>query len=163
MVVGAVGLSGLVVYLILSELFLPSGETKTFNKALKLIEKSEAAQKALGFQSGDRLKAYGEGPGDRWVRNRPPQSIRLKGKDGKDHMAMRFHVEAPSGKHGRILLEQIDTSFWSLEFAYIALDVPQQKRVYVVEPRFPPLNYVPRSGLSNGSGFLGVKWGPKKD
>lgn len=161
MVIGAVGLSGLVIYLILSELFLPSGDTKTFNKAVKLVEKNELAQQALGFKAGERLKAYGEVPGDRWVRNRPVQSVRQKGQDGKDHLAMRFHVESPSGKHGSVILEQIDTSFWSSEFAYVALELPSKKRIYIVEPKFAAKNYVPRSKV--GSGFLGLNWGPKKD
>lgn len=160
MVVGAIGLSGLVIYLILSELFLPSGDTKTFNKAVKLVEQSEKVQKALDFQPGERLKAHGEVAGDKWVRNRPVQSVRQKGADGRDHLAMRFHVESASGHHGTVNLEQIDTSFWSSEFAYIALDLPSKKRIYIVEPKFASKNFVPRSG---SGGFLGLKWGPKKD
>lgn len=147
-----------------SELFLPSGETKTFNKALKVIENSEVAQKALEFSSGERLKAHGEVPGDKWVRNRPIQSARKKGPDGKDHMVIRFHVLSKAGKHATVMVEQIDTSFWTSEFAYIALDIPNGKRVYVVEPKFMPKNYVPRgSGFGTGNGFLGLNWGPKKD
>lgn len=164
LVVGALGVAGLVVYLILSELFLPSGDTKTFNKAVKLIELNEAAQKALQFEAGERLKAYGEVPGDKWVRNRPVQSTRKKGADGKDHLLMRFHVESNSGKHASVVLEQIDESFWSSEFAYIALDLPSRHRLYIVDPKFSPSEYVPRSAaLGNNSGFLGLKWGPKKD
>lgn len=164
LVVGALAVSGLVVYLILSELFLPSGDTKTFNKAVKLIEKSEVAQQALDFAPGHRLKAYGEVPGDKWVRNRPVQSVRQRGQDGKDRLVMRFHVESSSGLHGSVVLEQIDTSFWSSEFAYIALDMPSKKRIYIVDPKFAPKNYVPRgTGVGNGSGFLGLKWGPKKE
>lgn len=163
LVVGALGVAGLVVYLILSELFLPSGDTKTFNKALKLIESNETAQKSLNFAPGERLKAYGEVPGDKWVRNRPVQSIRQRGADGKDRLVMRFHVESDSGRHARVVLEQIDTSFWSSEFAYIALDLPTRHRVYIVEPKFLPKNYVPRSSGMGKSGFLGLKWGPKKE
>lgn len=160
-VLAATGVAVLVVYLILSELFLPSGDTRTFNKAVKLVEKSEIAQELLDFKPGHRLKAYGEVPGDRWVRNRPVQSIRTKGQDGKDHHVMKFHVESDAGKHATVILEQIDTSFWSSEFAYIALDKPGSKRVYIVEPRFQPKNYVPH--LKDSNGFLGLKWGPKKD
>ncbi|OVF07443.1 putative mitochondrial import inner membrane translocase subunit [Clavispora lusitaniae] len=164
LVVGALGVAGLVVYLILSELFLPSGDTKTFNKAVKLIESNEQAQKALNFNPGERLRAYGEVPGDKWVRNRPVQSVRKKGADGKDHLLMRFHVESNSGKHASVVLEQIDTSFWSSEFAYIALELPSKHRMYIVEPKFSPNEYVPRSsGLGKSNGFLGLKWGPKKD
>ncbi|GEQ68499.1 hypothetical protein JCM33374_g2167 [Metschnikowia sp. JCM 33374] len=163
LVVAGVAFCGLVVYLILSELFLPSGDTKTFNKAVSLVEQNALAQEALGFKAGDRLKAYGEVPGDQWVRNRPVQSVRQKGQDGKDHLAMRFHVESDAGKHGSVFLEQIDTSFWSSEFAYVALELPSKKRIYIVEPKFAPKNYVPKTGVFSGSGFLGLNWGPKKD
>ena len=47
LVVGAAGISVLVVSLILSELFLPSGDTRTFNKAVKLIEKMNKHKKLL--------------------------------------------------------------------------------------------------------------------
>lgn len=160
LVVGALGVAGLVVYLILSELFLPSGDTRTFNKAVKLIEANENAQKALNFAPGERLKAYGEVAGDKWVRNRPVQSIRKRDADGKDRLVMRFHVESNSGRHASAVLEQVDTSFWSSEFAYLALEMPNKHRINVVEPKFASKNYVPRLG---NSGFLGLKWGPKKD
>lgn len=160
-VLGATGVALLVVYLILTELFLPSGDTRTFNKAVKLVEKNEEAQKALQFAKGYRLKAYGEVASDHWVRNRPVQSTRSKGKDGRDHLAMRFHVESDAGKHGTVTLEQVDTSYWSSEFSYIALDVPGFKRIYIIEPKFQPKNYVPK--LNGSDGFLGLKWGPKKD
>lgn len=162
LVLGALVVALLVIYLILSELFLPSGETKTFNKAVKLIEKNESAQKALQFESGERLKAYGEVGGDKWVRNRPVQAVRSQGKDGKEHLLMKFHVESDNGKHGSVVLEQIDTSFWSSEFAYIALDTAQSKRIYIVEPKYLE-NGLSSRFSSGGSGFLGLKWGPKKD
>lgn len=164
MVVGALGVSGLVIYLVFSELFLPSGETRTFNKALKVTEKSEVAQKVLNFPPGERLKAHGEVPGDKWVRNRPIQSSRKKGADGKDHMVIRFHVLSKAGKHATVTVEQINTSFWTSEFAYIALDVHNGKRVYVVEPKYTHKNYVSKKrGIGSGSGFLGLNWGPRKD
>lgn len=160
LVIGALGVSSLVIYLIFSELFLPSGDTRTFNKAVKLIEKNELVQKELGFKSGDRLKAYGMVAADKWVRNRPVQSVRKQGSDGNDHLVMRFRVESPLGRFGDVTLEQIDTSFWSAQFAYIALDTPHKKRIYVIEPKFATKNYVPKR---EGGGFLGLKWGPKKD
>lgn len=161
LVIGAAGVALLVVYLILSELFLPSGDTKTFNKAVKLVEKNEEAQKLLKMEKNERLKAYGETTAGKWVRNRPVQSVRMRGNDGKDRLAMKFHVESKNGKHGTVALEQIDKSFWSAEFAYIALDIPNAKRVYIIEPKFQAKNYVPK--LNKESGFLGLKWGPKKD
>lgn len=159
LVVGAAGISVLVVSLILSELFLPSGDTRTFNKAVKLIEKNEQAQKALNFQLGQRLKAYGIVSADKWVRNRPVQSVKTKRKDGKDHLIMKFQVESDNGKYGVVSLEQIDNSMWNTEFEYISLDVPGFKRIYIIEP--PKNQLIPKIG--GGSGFLGLNWGPKKD
>ncbi|CCE82147.1 Piso0_002846 [Millerozyma farinosa CBS 7064] len=162
LVIFAGGVSLLVIYLIFSELFLPSGETRTFNKAVKLVENSDVAKQVLHFESGERLKAYGEVAADKWARNRPPQCIRTKTSDGKDHLLMKFHVESKSGHHGTVVLEQIDESFWSSEFAYIALDQPGKRRVYIKEPKFTSKRYVPSLSSKNGS-FLGLKWGPKKD
>lgn len=163
-VLGATCVSVLVVYLILSELFLPSGDTRTFNKAVKMLESNEHAQEALGFKKGERVKAHGEGHGDKWARNRPAQSMRTRGKDGKDYLFMKFQVESASGKFGTVTLEQVDTSFWSSEFLYISLDMPGNKRIYIKEPAFQAKKYVPKvGGLNNNDGFLGLKWGPKKD
>ncbi|EGW34855.1 uncharacterized protein SPAPADRAFT_145402 [Spathaspora passalidarum NRRL Y-27907] len=161
LVLGAAGVALLVVYLILSELLLPSGDTRTFNKAVKLVEQNEAAQKLLDFPKGQRLKAHGMVSSDRWVRNRPVHGIKKTGKDGKDHLVMQFQVESDKGKYGIVTLEQIDNSYWSTEFAYIALDVPGSKRLYIIEPKFQAKNYLPK--LNSNSGFLGLKWGPKKD
>lgn len=158
-VIGATGVAALVVYLILSELLLPSGDTRTFNKAVKLVEGNEQAQKSLHFKNGDRLKAYGELPGDTWVRNRPVSSTRVKGQDGKDRLFMRFHVESDAGKHGSVSLEQIDSSFWSSYFEYVALDVPGERRNFIVESKLKANRYVPH--MDKSKGFLGLNWGPK--
>ncbi|KAI5949686.1 TIM21 [Candida margitis] len=99
-VLGAAAVALLVIYLILSELLLPSGDTRTFNKAVKLIEQNEQAQKTLGFPAGERLKAYGMVAADKWVRNRPVQSSKTRGKDGKDHLVMKFQVETSTGRIG---------------------------------------------------------------
>ncbi|CAI5758954.1 unnamed protein product [Candida verbasci] len=149
----------LVVYLIISELFFPSGDTRTFNKAVKLVEKNEQAQKVLNFNNGERLKAYGMVAADKWVRNRPVQSTKTKNKQGKDILIMKFQVESDKGKYGVVTLEQIDNSFWNTEFTYIALDVPGDRTIYIVEPERSEL--MPK--LGRGTGFLGLNWGPKKD
>lgn len=138
---------------------MPSGDTRTFNKAVRLIQENEHAQRALVFPQGERLKAYGIVAADRWVRNRPVQSVKTKHKDGKDHLLMKFQVESDSGNYGVVTLEQVDNSMWSTEFEYIALDVPGFKRIYIIEP--PTSQMLPKIG--GGSGFLGLNWGPKKD
>ena len=163
-VLGATCISVLVVYLILSELFLPSGDTRTFNKAVRMLESNELAHEALGFKKGQRVKSHGEQHADKWARNRPAQSVRTRGADGKDYLFMKFQVESPSGKYGTVTLEQVDRTFWSSEFLYIALDIPGNKRIYIKEPKFQSKKYVPKVGsLASNDGFLGLKWGPKKD
>ncbi|CCG22463.1 hypothetical protein CORT_0B07570 [Candida orthopsilosis Co 90-125] len=157
-VLGAAAIALLVIYLILSELLLPSGDTRTFNKAVKLVEKNEQAQKALGFPAGERLKAYGIVAADKWVRNRPVQSSKTRTKDGKDHLVMKFQVETDTGRTGVVTLEQVDNSWWKTEFEYMALDVRGHRRIYIIEPEKPNI-----ARLGKGSGFLGLNWGPKKD
>ncbi|KAG5421781.1 TIM21 [Candida metapsilosis] len=133
LVLGAAGIALLVIYLILSELLLPSGDTRTFNKAVKLVEQNEKAQQALGFPAGERLKAYGLVAADRWVRNRPVQSSKTRTKDGKDHLVMKFQVETSTGRTGVVTLEQVDNSWWNTEFEYMALDNWQRFRVFGIE------------------------------
>ncbi|CAL1196830.1 TIM21 family protein [Candida parapsilosis] len=157
-VLGAAAIALLVIYLILSELLLPSGDTRTFNKAVKLVEQNEQAQKALQFSAGERLKAYGIVAADKWVRNRPVQSSKAKGKDGKDHLVMKFQVESDTGGIGVVTLEQVDNSWWNTKFEYMALDVRGYRRIYIIEPERPEI-----ARLGKGSGFLGLNWGPKKD
>lgn len=162
LVVVGTGIALLVVYLILSELFLPTGDTRTFNKAVNLVEKNPQAQLAMQFEPGSRIKAHGDSHGGgNWVRNRPVHGLRSKGKDGKDHLLMKFHVKSDAGIHGTVVLEQVDNSYWSSEFSYIALDIPGHKRIWIIEPKWKSKDYVPK--LNGNSGFLGLKWGPKKD
>lgn len=160
LVIGAAGVAVLVLYLIISELFFPLGDTRTFNKAVDLIQQNEEAQKILGFTKGERLKAYGIVSADKWVRNRPVQSIKRKNpEDGKDHLYMKFKVETATGAYGVVTLEQIDDSWWSTKFKYIALDVPGHRTVYVIAPPRPKV----APSIGKGTGFLGLNWGPKKD
>ncbi|CAK9438560.1 uncharacterized protein LODBEIA_P27840 [Lodderomyces beijingensis] len=158
-VIAASGVAMLVLYLIISELFFPSGDTTTFNKAVSLIQDNAEAQKVLGFPAGERLKAYGIVAADRWVRNRPVQSAKRKGQDGKDHLFMKFQVETSKGNYGVVTLEQVDYSWWSTKFEYISLDVPGHRTVYIVAPPRPHI----APAVGKGTGFLGLNWGPKKD
>lgn len=156
-VIGAVGIAGIVIYLIVGELFFPSGDTQTFNRAVKLVENDPASQQLLEVdpESGKTLKAYGETPNDKWTRNRPLSSVRRIGKDGKEHLYMRFHVESYKTS-GTVQLEAIDETFYKQKMIYLALDVPGQKRHYIIAPQVTEI--VPPK-----TGFLGLRWGPKKD
>ncbi|MCH0628800.1 hypothetical protein JNB11_02295 [Kocuria palustris] len=157
-VLGGVAISAIVLSLIFSELFLPSGDTKTFNKALNIIEADEKIQKLFELKPGERLKAHGDVHAGRWVRNRPPQAVKIVGKDGVERMFMKFMVELPENKkQGIVTLEQFDKTWWSSEFAYIAVDIPGYRKYYVIEPAFM------KADTPKGAGFLGLNWGPKKD
>ncbi|KAI5953301.1 TIM21 [Candida jiufengensis] len=164
-VILASGVAILVVYLILSELLLPSGDTRTFNKAVNIIENSPKAQSLLGFPQGERLKAYGIVAADKWIRNRSVQSMKRKSTvDDKDHLFMKFQVETSNGKYGVVSLEQLDYTLFKTKFEYIALDVPGEARVYIVEPEgLLRKQLMGSTNLRSGSGFLGLNWGPKKD
>jgi import inner membrane translocase subunit TIM21 len=155
---GAAGLASLVVYLVVSEIFLPSGDTQVFNKAVNLIEKDPKAQEVLKLEPGDRLKAYGETGDNKWTRNRPIASTRRVDKSGKEHLFMRFHVES-NQKHGSVQLETIQADVLHPEYSYIYLDVPGEKRHYIIAPPKPKLF----GQRDQNSGFLGVKWGPKTE
>jgi len=157
-VLGATGLAGLVIYLVVSEIVLPSGDTQIFNKAVSLIEKDEKCQELLQLEKGKRLKAYGETSDNKWTRNRPIASNRRVDKSGKEHLFMRFHVES-GAKHGSVQLETVQADVLHPEYSYIYLDVPGEKRHYVIEPPRPKL----LGSRDQNTGFLGVKWGPKSE
>ncbi|ODV94605.1 hypothetical protein PACTADRAFT_50478 [Pachysolen tannophilus NRRL Y-2460] len=159
LVLGAAGLACIVIYLVIAEIAFPSGDTQTFNRAVKLVEDDPVAAKLLRVEEGTRLKAYGETGSDKWTRNRPISSVRRVGLDGKEHVLMRFHVESKT-KHGVVQLEAIDDSYFKQEFSYIALDVPGEDRHFVVGPKVPEKRFRIKDP---NTGFLGVKWGPKKD
>lgn len=157
-VLGATALAGLVIYLVVAEIVLPSGDTQVFNKAVGLIEKDIKAQELLKMEPGARLKAYGESSDNKWTRNRPIASTRRVDKSGKEHLFMRFHVESKA-KHGSVQLETVQADVLHPEYSYIYLDVPGEKRHYIIAPPKPKL----LGSRDPNTGFLGVKWGPKSN
>lgn len=153
-------------YLIATELFSPSGETSTFNRVVNLVEKDEASLKLLGYSDseikngGIRLKAYGGSSPDMWTRNKPVQATKFTGKDNKEHMIMRFFVES-NKTIGVINLEAIEENFIEQELIFVSIDVKGKKHYLIGGPQ---LTYAQRNlNLFNSNGFLGVKWGTKKD
>ncbi|CDK26098.1 unnamed protein product [Kuraishia capsulata CBS 1993] len=155
LVVGALGLASMTIYLLVAELAFPSGDTQTFNRVVKMIEKDEKSCELLGNPLGHTLKAYGSDQfNDKWTRNRPITSSRKLGKDGKEHLFMRLTVEADSGKWGHVVMEAIDESIYKQNYLYVYLDVPGEKRHYLVAPKT-------FGGASTGGSFkfLGIEWG----
>lgn len=156
LVVGGLGVTGFVLYLVAAEVFFPSGETQVFNRAVSLVEKDEPSRALLQLQPGERLKAYGEDVGDRWTRNRPVLLLRVPGPDGKTHMLMRFHVESKANVHGTVVLESIEDSIVDARYHYVALDVPGNRRHYIVAP---PAGSAARH---RSSSIFDLKWGASK-
>lgn len=160
LVIGASGLAGLVIYLILSELFSPSGDTRLFNRAVSMVESDPVARELLqctdSEKSHERLKAYGELVTDsRWTRNRPISSTRRVGKDGKEHYYMRFHVESKQ-KLALVHVEARESEkHYTPDLISMYMDTPGHKRYYFVKPQVSVMK-------PKGKGFLGVHWGPKK-
>ncbi|GAV51969.1 hypothetical protein ZYGR_0AF04410 [Zygosaccharomyces rouxii] len=160
LVVGAVGLSAIVLYLITSELFSPSGDTRLFNRSVSIVEKDESSRSLLQCNDdGDnkeRLKAYGEVfTSDKWTRNRPATSQKRLDKSGRFHYSMRFNVESKK-RRGLVHVEAVDSDeHYQPDLISLYIDVPGEKRHYLIKPK---LNKIVRP-----SGFLGVHWGPKRD
>ena len=160
LVIGAVGISAIVIYLILSELFSPSGDTQLFNRAVSMVEKNKDIRSLLqcddGITGKERLKAYGELiTNDKWTRNRPIVSTKKLDKEGRTHHYMRFHVESKK-KIALVHLEAKESKQnYQPDFINMYVDVPGEKRYYLIKPKLHP--------VSNSKGFLGIRWGPRKD
>lgn len=151
-------------YLVATELFSPSGETSTFNRAVNMIEKNDKCLQMLGYSNeeikqGVRLKAYGGVSPDMWTRNKPVQATKFTGKDGKEHMIMRFFVESNSCI-GVVNLEAIEENFIQQELVFVSLDVKNQGKYYLVGA--PAHSYAQKNLNLFSNGFLGVKWGSNK-
>lgn len=159
LIIGATGISTIVIYLILTELFSPSGDTIIFNRAVTMVEKNEAVRTLLQCQDNgkklERLKAYGELlTNDKWTRNRPISSTKKIDRNGKEHYFMRFHVESKR-KLGLVHVELKESEkHYQPDFLSMYIDVKGEKRFYIVKPKLHKI-VRPR-------GFLGVNWGPRK-
>ena len=158
LVLGAVGVSTVVIYLIGSELFSPSGDTQLFNRAVSMVQKDKDVRAML--QSNDtlyneRLKAYGELiTHDRWTRNRPIVSQRRVDAEGNVHCFLRFHIESKK-KVGLVHCEALEKKGKILpDFVSLYVDIPGEKRHFLIRPK---LKKTPKA-----TGFLGLNWGPKK-
>ncbi|SCU77459.1 LAFA_0A01816g1_1 [Lachancea sp. 'fantastica'] len=157
LVVGASGLAGLVIYLLLQELFSPSGDTRLFNNAVSMVESDPKARELLlcndSANSKERVKAYGELlTDDRWTRNRPIMSTRRIGKDGREHHYLRFHVESKQ-KLALVHVEARESDKnYTPDLVSMYMDIPGEKRYYFIKPQV---------AIAKPKGFLGVNWGPK--
>lgn len=159
LVLGGVGVSGVVLYLILSELFSPSGDTQLFNRAVSMVEDNDDVRKLLQCDDSgvrrERLKAYGElVTNDRWTRNRPIVSTEKVDKYGKHHHYMRFHLESKK-KLGLVHIEAVDLEqHYKPSFVSMYIDIPGEKRYYIIKPK---LRQIMRPKT-----IFGFPWGSSK-
>ncbi|ODV59405.1 Tim21p, partial [Ascoidea rubescens DSM 1968] len=160
LVLGAVGLTSMVIYLLFTELLLPSGDTQVFNRTVTLVENDLECQKLLRMKPGARLKAYGESSENKWTRNRPISSIRKPDPNNPNQelLFMKFHVESEE-KIGNVQLEIKSTDIANPEYVYLFLQVDGYKHFIIS----PPRKVVRIPGKTDNSGFLGIKWGLKKE
>ncbi|ANB12719.1 Tim21p [Sugiyamaella lignohabitans] len=160
LVIGGIGLTGIVIYYFVNDILLPTSDVQIFNKAFSIIEKDPQCQKLLG---GSKIKAYGEETSSKWGnRNRPIASRRGMDGRGLEHVLMHFHVKGDIAE-GVARLEMIESGEKSslgigkFDFRYLVVEVPGSPRVYLIDNSNKPKAKDPNAG------FLGVRWGPKKD
>jgi import inner membrane translocase subunit TIM21 len=158
LVLGGIGLTGLVIYYFVHDILLPTSDVQVFNRAFGIVEKDPRCQQLLG---GGRIKAYGEHTDNKWARSRPIASRRGYDGRGKEHLIMQFHVQGDLAE-GLVRLEMIESDekhhagIGSFDFRYLLLEIPGQPRVYLIDNSNQP----PKK--TSNTGFLGVRWGPKK-
>lgn len=168
-VLAALGVTTVSLYLVFKELFSPSGQTPTFNRVVNLIQKDEKALKLLGYSEEEikkgkiKLKAYGDVPQDRWTRDRPIRATQYTAKDGSERLIMRFFVESKYSV-GVVRVEAVEQNVVAQKFNYVTLDVKGYPRYYLIGAAPHTSSFMHPMSLfgSNGTGFLGVKWGAKK-
>lgn len=162
-VVGSVGLTGLAIYAIGKELFSSSGDTKLFNRSIKLIEHNLYCQKMLQCEYGsEKLSALGNGwstgkSTGGWGRGMgtPVASSRRLDNLNNEHVHMMYEVFSLN-KKGTVQLEAIrhhDSS--KTELRSLALNVDKEVFYVIAPPKISPM------GTSSNGGFLGVHWGTK--
>lgn len=158
-VLAGLGMSGLVVYYVVSDLLLPTSDVQVFNRAFSIVEKDLYCQRLLG----NKISAYGESvSGNKWARNRPIASRRGVDRNGKEHLLMQFHVEGELSS-GLVRLEMIKhdqsndqhkiPAIGSFDFRYLVVEIPGYQRYYLIDNTAKPTTTKPSTG------FLGVKWG----
>ncbi|CAG8514631.1 18632_t:CDS:2 [Acaulospora morrowiae] len=119
-----IGLFGVILYIILTELFGSSGITKTFNESLEKIRSNPECQKILGTP----MKGYGHSR----RRYRTARFQDVINSDGTPHRIMQFSVEG-SISNGKALLDMVkdDRGNWFIN--YLIVNVPGYGKTIFVE------------------------------
>ncbi|CAL9734122.1 mitochondrial import inner membrane translocase subunit Tim21p [Monosporozyma servazzii] len=165
LIIGGIGLSSIVVYLIGSELFSSNGDTTLFNRAVSICQDDPTVHEWLQSNKTENLKAYGEMiTNDKWTRNRPIVSQRIVDSNGDLHCKLRFHLQSKQNKIALIHAEAIqykisnnDHWYSSLKynkpiFTMIYIDVKGKGRHFIIKPKLPAQSTTPTT--SNKLAFL---------
>lgn len=114
-ILAGVGMAGLMLYGIASEVLFSSGPTKILNQSFKEIKNNEEVQAALGGS----LKAYG----DRVGRRRSVVQHQEYQFENDTFVRVKFNVEGDNGL-GTAHAEMKKTMFGGYEFRYLYVEVP---------------------------------------
>ncbi|KAK9327072.1 TIM21-domain-containing protein [Lipomyces starkeyi] len=83
-----------VIWSLVQTFVLPSGDVQVFNHSTEIVKRNPECQRLIGR----RMSFHGESAGtNRWTRNRPVASSRVKDQFGNEHILMRFYVEGDLG------------------------------------------------------------------
>lgn len=149
LIVGGVGLSSIVIYLIGSELFASNGDTTLFNRAVSLCENDQTLRQWLQSNNNETFKAYGEMvTNDKWTRNRPLVSQHALDPQGNLHCKLRFHLESKAHKialvHAEAVQYKTDNEHWYSTLKYnkpvftmMYIDVRGKGRHFIIKPKLP--------------------------
>ncbi|CAL9728914.1 mitochondrial import inner membrane translocase subunit Tim21p [Monosporozyma unispora] len=149
LIIGGVGLSSLVLYLIGSELFASNGDTTIFNRAVSISQDDPIVRTLLNSTQNEKLKAYGElVTNDKWTRNRPIISQRVRDSNGNLHCKLRFHLQSKERiglVHAEAIQYKISNDYWYSKLKYnkpiftmMYIDVKGQGRHFIIKPKLQP-------------------------
>ncbi|SPN98580.1 related to Mitochondrial import inner membrane translocase subunit TIM21 [Cephalotrichum gorgonifer] len=131
LILAGLGLTGVVTYLLFTEVFAPDSKVANFSRAVDLIKKDPVCQSLLGDPK--KIMAHGEETYNKWRRARPIASTIYQDRYGVEHLMMKFHVDGPLNKglaqlHMTRHPKQGDGDF---EYKYLFVDVRGHHRVYL--------------------------------
>ncbi|CAG8736776.1 3212_t:CDS:2 [Cetraspora pellucida] len=126
-IVIGVGVLGIILYYIVSELFGPKSSTKVFNESLEKIRNNQECQKFLGTP----IKGHGIPVPNSRLRNPRARLRDVINTDGTPHRIMQFYVEGPL-TNGNALLDMIKDNQGNWVIKYLVVTVHGYgKRIYI--------------------------------
>ncbi|CAG8494172.1 3071_t:CDS:2 [Paraglomus brasilianum] len=118
----SIGICGTVFYLLINELFSPSGSTKVFGEALEKIRAHPQCQEDLGTP----IKGHGAPGYNRRQRSRRVRLHNVMKTDGTEHRVMTFYVEGPV-RYGMAYLDQVKDEEGNWKTESLVVDLPANR------------------------------------